>query len=46
MQGFKGLLPRQALTDDAFQPIYKKAEDYKKAAQWCIDFFQQINKFF
>lgn len=46
MQGFKGLLPRQVLSDEAFLPIYKKAEDHRKAAQMCIDFFQQINKFF
>lgn len=46
MQGFKGLVPRPVLTDEAFQPIQKKAEEHRKAAQICIDFFQQINKFF
>lgn len=39
MQSFKGLLPRQVLTDDAFLPIHKKAEDHRKAAQVCLDFF-------
>lgn len=46
MQGFKGLIPKQLLADEAFQPIFKKAEDQRKATQLCIDFFQLISKFF
>ena len=46
MQGFKGLIPKQLITDEAFQPIFKKAEDQRKATQLCIDFFQLISKFF
>jgi len=46
MQGFKALLPKQILNDEAFTPIFKKAEDHQKAAQVCIDFFQLVNKFF
>ena len=46
MQGFKGLIPKQLLSDEAFQPIFKKAEEQRKATQLCIDFFQMISKFF
>ena len=46
MHSLKGLIPKQVLNDQAFLPVYKKAEEHKKAAQICIDFFQQINKFF
>lgn len=46
MQGFRGLIPRQTLTDEAFLTIHKKAEEHRKSAQLCIDFFQQINRFF
>ena len=46
MQGFKGLIPKQLLVDEAFQPIIKRAEDQRKATQLCIDFFQLISKFF
>lgn len=46
MHGFKGLISRPVLADEAFQPIHKKAEDHRRAAQLCIDLFQQINKFF
>lgn len=44
MLGFKGLLPRQLLSDESFQPIIKKAEDYRKVTQVSIDYYQQINK--
>lgn len=46
MQGFKGLIPKHLLSDEAFQPIFRKAEDQRKATQLCIDFFQLISKFF
>ena len=46
MQGFKGLIPKNLLLDQAFQPLFKKAEDQRKATQLCIDFFQLIAKFF
>lgn len=46
MQGFKGLIPKQIMNDEAFQPIFRKAEEQRKATQLCIDFFQLITKFF
>ena len=44
MSWFKGLIARQLLSDESFQPINKKAEDYRKSTQISIDFFQQITK--
>lgn len=46
MQSLKGIIPRPILSDESFSPVLKRAEEYRKATQQCIDFFQQINKLY
>ncbi len=46
MQGFKNLLPRNLLTDDAFQPLIKKADEHRKTTQISVEHFQMIYKNF
>lgn len=46
MQGVKGLISRSVLSDESFAPVFKKAEEHRRATQLCIDYFQQINKIY
>ncbi len=46
MQGFKGLLPRNLLADDAFTPINRKTQEYRKITQLNMDFFQTIQRIY
>lgn len=46
IQGFKNLLPRNILTDEAFNPILKKTEDFRKLTQQSTDLAASIQKVF
>ena len=45
-QCFKGLLPKNLMLDDAFNPLNKKVEEYRKITQLSIDFFQMVQRIF
>jgi len=44
VQGFKNLIKTSLFTDDSFQPLLKKADEYRKITQISIDHFQSIVK--
>lgn len=46
VQGFKNLMKISLFSDDSFQPLMKKNEEYRKVTQLSIDHFQSIAKNF
>jgi hypothetical protein len=46
VQGFKGLIKTTLFTDDSFQPLLKKSDEYRKITEIALHHFQNIIKNF
>lgn len=46
VQGFKNLIKTTLFTDDSFQPLLKKSDEYRKITQVALLHFQLIVKNF
>jgi len=46
VQGYKNLVRSTLFTDDCFQPLLKKSDEYRRITQISIDHFQSMVKNF